>query len=87
MGALRVLVLCGTVSAAAGLVYCTFRMARDINRAEGKRGPSLFVLFGLFPVLARHARLVPNSNMRVYTVLLIPVIFLLGVFFMMLRGS
>jgi hypothetical protein len=85
MNALGVLILFGAVSAAAGFVYCTFRMAREINRAEGKQAVSAFLLFGFFPLLARHARLVPDSRIRVLYVVLGPVIFVLVILFMMAR--
>ena len=87
MQAVRLLVLVAFIVAVAAFEYCGFKMGTEINQVEGKgRRFPLYVLFGLFPLLIRHGKLVPTSRTRLLFIFLIPVIFVLPVFLMMLRS-
>jgi len=67
----RELVLIAAIAAVLAFEYCAFRMGIEINKASGKeRRFPFFVLFGFFPLLIRHGKLVPKSRTRLVYVLL-----------------
>ena len=88
MSPLRALVLVLLFASLVCSAWVLTRMLREISKAEGKNGKiSLFTLFAGGPyLLYRYSKSVPDGNMAVWFLLLIPSNVILGGLYLILGG-
>jgi hypothetical protein len=83
----RVVVLVALIASLSCSAWCVRAMIRELGQAQEKRGGFSFLLLfgGVFFLLEKHSRLVPDPRTRILFAALLPLNFLLFLAYFVLR--